>query len=54
MLVGVNTLYIPPHRGGGAERYLRTVLAKMRDLQPGTHYVVFTDPSNHGSFEGWE
>ena len=54
MLVGVNTFGIVPSYGGGAERYLRNVLAKMREVQPDTHFVLFTDPVNHDSFEGWD
>jgi alpha-1,3-rhamnosyl/mannosyltransferase len=54
MLVGVNTLTLPPGDGGGEEVYLRNVLAKMRAVQPATRFVIFTDARNHDSFEGWD
>lgn len=54
MLVGVNTISLRPGHGGGSERYLRRVLDKMRELQSDTKFVIFTDPDNHDSFEGWE
>lgn len=54
MLVGVNALALEPGRGGGAERFLRNVLAKMRAVQPNTRFVIFTDAANHASFEGYD
>jgi len=54
MLVGVNTLTLPPGEGGGEEVYLRNVLEKMRAVQPATRFVLFTDTVNHDSFDGWE
>jgi len=54
MLVGVNALALEPGLGGGAERYLRNVLATIRTVQPGTRFVVFTDAGNHDSFEGYD
>jgi len=54
MRVGVNTLTIRPDHGGGIERYLRAVLAKMRGIQAETEFLIFTDPTNDDSFDGWE
>lgn len=54
MLVGVNALEIEPDRGGGAERFLRNVLATMRVVQPNTRFVIFTDAGNHASFERYD
>ena len=54
MLVGVNTLAIPPGFGGGEERFLRKTLATIRQAQPSTRFVVFTDPGNHDSFDGYD
>ncbi len=54
MLIGVNTLSLTAHQGGGEELYLRRVLAKMRELQPSTRFLLFTDAENHDSFAGWE
>jgi len=54
MLVGVNALALAPGRGGGAERFLRNVLVTMRDVQPHTRFVIFTDAGNHASFEGYD
>lgn len=54
MLFGVNTLCIEPGRGGGEERYLRAVLATIRQVQPDATFLVFTDPANHDSFAGME
>ncbi len=54
MLVGVNALLYDPRCPGGDGRYLRQVLAKMREIQPDTRFVVFTSPLSHDAFEGWD
>ena len=54
MLVGINALTLDVQRGGGESRYLRMVLRTMRELQPDTEFVVFTDPDNHDALEGWD
>lgn len=54
MLVGVNALTLDVRLGGGENRYLGRVLATMREVQPDTQFVVFTDPDNHDAFEGWQ
>ncbi len=54
MLTGINALTLDVRYGGGESRYLRMVLTKMRQLQPDTQFVIFTDPDNHGAFEGWD
>ncbi|HNR33575.1 MAG TPA: glycosyltransferase family 1 protein [Candidatus Hydrogenedentes bacterium] len=54
MMVGVNLAGLKPGRGGGAEHYIRNVLATMRDVQPDTRFVLITDPDNHDSFDGWD
>lgn len=54
MLIGVNTLGLKPGCGGGAERYLRNVLATIRQIQPDTRILILTDPGNHDSFQGWD
>ncbi|MCX5758250.1 MAG: glycosyltransferase [Candidatus Hydrogenedentes bacterium] len=54
MIVGVNLVWLEAGRGGGAEYYLRNVLAKMRAVQPDTRFVLFTSADNHDSFEGWD
>jgi glycosyltransferase involved in cell wall biosynthesis len=53
MLIGVNALGIKPGFGGGEERFLRAVTAKMREVQPDNGYVIFTDPENNDSFPNW-
>ncbi len=54
MLVGINALTLDIRHGGGETRYLLRVMRKMRELQPDTQFVVFTDSENHESFEDWE
>jgi glycosyltransferase involved in cell wall biosynthesis len=54
MLAGVNALTLDMRQAGGENRYLRMALAKMREVQPDTQFVVFTDPENHDAFEGWQ
>ena len=54
MLIGVNAVSLEPGHGSGSERYLRTVLSKMRTLQPATKYVIFTSPANHDAFSDWD
>jgi len=54
MIVGVNLVGIEAGRYGGAEYYLRNVLAKMRAVQPDTRFVLFTSAGNHDSFDGWD
>jgi glycosyltransferase involved in cell wall biosynthesis len=54
MIVSVNLVGIEASRGGGAEYYLRNVLAKMRAIQPDTRFVLFTSADNHDSFDGWD
>lgn len=53
MLFGVNALYMQPGQGGGEERYLRSVLATIRQVQPEAKFVVFTTTANEGSFAGF-
>ena len=54
MLIGVNAVSLGTGNGNGAERYLRTVLTKMRALQPATKFILFTSPANHDSFADWD
>jgi alpha-1,3-rhamnosyl/mannosyltransferase len=53
MLIGVNALTLEPD-GGGEDRYLRRLLVTMRQIQPDTQFLIFTDPANHDSFAGWD
>ena len=54
MLVGVNALTIPAGFGGGEERFVRKMLATIREVQPTARFVVFTSPDNHDSFDGYD
>lgn len=54
MLVGVNAVHLRAGRGGGEERYLRTVLGAMASLQPHTSFLLFTGPECHDSFEPFD
>ena len=54
MLVGVNAVTIPAGFGGGEERFVRKMLATIREVQPSARFVVFTGPDNHDSFEGYD
>lgn len=51
--VGINALGVEPGYHGES-LYLRSLLTEVRRLQPEVDFVVFTDPRNHDSFEGWE
>lgn len=53
MRIGVNILGLEP--GYDEEDvYLRNVLLRMREIQPDSQFVLFTDAKNHDSFKGWE
>ncbi len=53
MRIGVNTLALAPGNFGEAI-YLRTVMSKIREVQPDVEFAVFTDPGNHDFFEDCE
>ncbi len=53
MRVGVNITTLEP--GYDEEDvYLRNVLVRMRDIQPDSHFTLFTDANNHESYPGWD
>ncbi|HRI87279.1 MAG TPA: glycosyltransferase [Candidatus Hydrogenedentes bacterium] len=53
MRIGVNILGLEP--GYDEEDvYLRNVLVRMREIQPDSQFILFTDAKNHDSFAGWE
>jgi len=53
MRLGVNVTGVVPFLGGTEELYLRRTLHKLRELEA-AEILLFTDPVNHASFEGWE
>jgi len=53
MRIGVNILGLEP--GYDEEDvYLRNILVRMREIQPDSQFVLFTDAKNHDSFNGWD
>lgn len=53
MRIGVNILGLEP--GYDEEDvYLRNILVRMREIQPDSQFVLFTDAKNHDSFANWD